>query len=116
MNQITKFSSITDGQLIIGDKQIEFPYPIAEMLEFSEIIVVRFEVPPKSGLNENVFGVNYDGEVVWQIPQQIHVREDSPYTSINRENYNEVGCYNWDATLYIVNSMTGKVVGKEFLK
>lgn len=47
MNQTTKLSSTNDRQLMIGDKPIEFPYPVAEMLEFPETIVVRLEVPPK---------------------------------------------------------------------
>jgi hypothetical protein len=116
MNQITKLSSTNDRQIVIGDKPVEFPHPVAEMLEFPETVVVRLEVPPKSGLNENVFGINYNGKLVWQIPQQEHIREDSPYTGINREKDNKVGCYNWDATLYIVNSTTGEIVSKEFLK
>ncbi len=116
MNQFGNEPVIENGQLIITGKQVPFQYPIAEMLNFPEVIVVRLEVPPRSRFNENIFGVGYDGKVLWQIVPQQHIREDSPYTGINYEPDNKAGCYNWDSTLYIIEPETGKVIDKQFLK
>jgi hypothetical protein len=116
MSQNINTPLIKNDEISIGGKKVGFSYPIAQMLEFPEVIVIRLEVPPDSRFNENVFGIDYDGKTLWQIPPQQHIREDSPYTNINYEQDDKAGCYNWDSTLYIVEPRTGKIIDKHFLK
>jgi len=116
MSQTTSQYNIVDGRLVLSNgREVSFPYPVAESLNFPHAIVVRLDVPPKAHFNENVFGISYDGKILWQVLPQQHVREESPYTSISYEG-SKAGLYNWDATLYVVEPTTGKVVDKQFLK
>lgn len=116
MNKIKNQYKIEQNKLITANGQIiNFDYPIAETLDFPEVIIARLNIPPKANFNENVFGISYEGKILWQILPQQHLDDDSPYTGMNYENGN-AGLYNWDATLYIVNPLTGQVITKQFVK
>lgn len=116
MNKTASEYKIEDNKLILtSGKIVSFKYPIRETLNFSEIIIVLLNVPPKANFNENVYGVSYNGKVLWQVLPQRHLSSDSPYTGMNYEG-NKAGLYNWDSTLYIVEPKTGQVINKRFVK
>jgi len=116
MNQTLKTYKVLGNTLIFqsGGKVI-FDYPIGETLDFQDAIVVRLELPLGVIFNENVFGLSYDGKVLWQISKQKHIEEDSPYTQLSYQN-DKAGLYNWDASLYIAEPVTGEVIEERFLK
>lgn len=107
---------IKKGELVLkGGKIVSFNYPVRETLNFPEVIIVLLDVPPKANFNENVYGVSYDGKVLWQVSPYRHLGSDSPYTGINYES-DKAGLYNWDSTLYVVEPETGQLINKRFVK
>jgi len=104
---------ITNGKI---KKEVEFPSPIKQIEKFEQVIIVR--IYPKTTttfLNENIFGVSYDGKILWQIEVVSHVHVDSPYTWIGRKD-SLLEAYNWDGTLYIVDPNNGKIIDERFIK
>ena len=97
------------------EKRIKFPHPIAEVLEFQNIAIVMLAPKLKSAFNENVYGVDYKGNILWQIQQRKYVYEDSPYTGIIREGEN-VRLFNWDGAELIVDPSTGRILNEEYRK
>ena len=73
----------------------EFPYPTLKSVNLKNIEIVVLDVPTKAMFNENVFGVDSTGRVIWQIQTVPHVRADSPYTNIEIHEANIVA-YNFD--------------------
>lgn len=106
-----------DGCKIIleSGKVVGFKFPIAETLVFEEGIVVMLDVPPKSGFNENVYGINFDGQILWQIAARKYVYDDSPYTGIGYKN-GMAALYNWDGLESVVDPKTGKVLEEDYRK
>lgn len=96
-------------------KRVKFPYDVAQVLDFSNVFVVRIESPLKSRFNENVYGVSYDGKILWQVGPRKYVYEDSPYTGMIKED-EKVKLFNWDGTELLVNPMTGRVLKEEYGK
>jgi len=94
---------------------VAFPWPLAEVIEFGRIYVVRLEPDPGSRFNENVFGVTTDGTVIWTIEQRKHVYVDSPYTSVIRKD-NRVKLFNWDGDELLVDPKSGAVVAERYGK
>ena len=109
-----------DNILIIqNEERVTFSYPIGMIFETCGILLVVLDVPPKQSMQENIFAVSKEGEVLWQI-------EHSPKTgtaSINR--YTAIGdssiqgivvAWNWNCTNFYVDVKTGKIVDTEFTK
>ncbi|WP_375055094.1 hypothetical protein [Zobellella sp. DQSA1] len=88
---------------------VSFQWPIAQVVSFSDILVVRIEPDPGSCFNENVFGVNKDGSIVWTIEKIKHVYDDSPYTSIVAKDDN-IKLFNWDGDELLVEPKSGRII------
>lgn len=93
----------------------EFPYPTLKSVNLRNIEIVVLDVPPKAMFNENVFGVDSTGRVIWQIQTVPHVRADSPYTNIEIDEASIVA-YNFDGQALRLDAATGGVIAKEFHK
>jgi hypothetical protein len=116
--------------LFYGNKQIcEFEYHINATLEHGEICFVLLE--PEE--NENVYCVNYKGELKWKIfpDKGIHEIIKMNTTSLfEGKKYYESKCpymemeligndlrlYNWCGFSMIVNIKNGKIIKTDFVK
>ncbi|MDQ3323476.1 MAG: hypothetical protein M3525_13755 [Acidobacteriota bacterium] len=116
MNQTSNTYDVLDNKIIFQNgEEVTFDYPIGETLDFKDAIVLRLKLPSGVIFNENVFGLSHNGKILWQISKQKHIDDDSPYTQLSYQN-NKAGLYNWDASLYIIEPTTGKVIEERFLK
>jgi hypothetical protein len=111
--------TIKDRQIYFADgKVVDFDHSIAEVVEFDDVLVVRLKIPPKIVYNENVFGLDFRGEILWKVEPIKHVTEDSSYVGIKKrgERSDTVFLYNWDGKRLEVDSRTGNVIGRDWLK
>ena len=68
----------------------ELPFPVGDTIDFENLRVVSLDVPVGQRLNENVFGVDRQGRILWQIAA-LFSDEDSPYVGLIRRGANVVG-------------------------
>ncbi len=92
-----------------------FKYPIDEIKICEKIVIVRLDIPPKVILNENVYGISENGELLWQIEKLDHIYEDSPYTGMTLKE-GKLILYNWDGLEVNIDPKTGKVISKSYGK
>lgn len=92
-----------------GNYKVDFPYPVAETVIFSDVVIVRVEPPVGIIFNENIFGISLTGDLLWQIKTLKHVYGDSPYTSV-KEVVSGIKLSNWDGDDVIVNPKTGSIL------
>ncbi len=109
-----------DGKRIVistpnSVKYVQFSFDVKQVETFSDLLVVRLKIPVGTTYNENVFGVSYDGKILWQIEKLKYVYTDSPFTGMGREGDNIKLC-NWDGTDLIVNPQTGEIISKGWSK
>ena len=109
--------SVMDNILKIkaSGTDVSFQWPIAEVVAFDNILVVRLEPEPDTCFNENVFGVVENGCISWTIEKRKHVYDDSPYTSIVAKNEN-IKLFNWDGDELLVNPKNGKIISVLYRK
>lgn len=90
-------------------RETNFNWPIVQVLQVAEVLIVRVE--PKTGAcdNQNVFGVGADARVLWQVAQRQHIYDDSPYTGLSIVG-EDVLLSNWDGTDLLVHPITGEVL------
>ena len=112
-----KAISIVDGVIKIGGKEVELQWPIVQALKHHGLIIVRVEPPVGEIFNRNIFGLDADGEVVWQIEESPHGGGiDRPYMNILINENDELIASNWNGIDYIVSLDNGSVQVKTFNK
>lgn len=121
--KVIKVVKVKDNELIVEDRVIKtFDYRIREIECYDRVIVVLLDdyiVP----FNENVFGVDYEGKILWQIPKDAFIQEEGtriPYNNLGRNDDKTIWVENlnvgrkgkeiYDATALLVEAYTGKVI------
>jgi len=92
-----------------SERKTSFDWPVVEVLQVANTVVVRTEPQPGSCDNQNVFGVASDGTIQWQVGPQRHIYDDSPYTGITLID-DGIKLSNWDGTELVVDATTGDVL------
>lgn len=103
---------IRDNVVILPNgKEVRFEHAVAQTVDFPDAVVIRLKIPSGANLNENVFGISIEGQLLWQIAKEEHVYSQSPYTGMTREGDN-VRLFNWDGLELVVHPRTGKIVSR----
>lgn len=108
--------SLTNGNIKMNGKTLSFKFDIAEYIELKGVVVVRLKIPTDVVFNENIFGVDTDGKIIWQIARKEFMHNNSPYTNIKRINDHKVNLSNWDGTQVLIDSSTGKILDEKWVK
>lgn len=103
---------------LASGKKVEFEYPIYKAVEIGDVIVVCLGIPVDRQFNENVFAVDRDGRVLWQVNPVTPIKPISKgggYVGIGNAA-GLVRLFNWDGMVYDVDPNTGVVVSSYFGK
>ena len=93
-------------------KKYKFKAAIAETLEFEDAIVIRLAAGHLA-TTDNIFGLDYSGRLLWQLPHPRTFEGRTPYVSLFRKGgYLEV--LNWDGHVMTVHPKTGTVLSEDF--
>lgn len=112
---------ISDGRLMIcaggASIPVDLPHPVREILFSLKVCIVRLEAPPGRIFNENVFGLDQAGEIIWTIEAARHVYPDSPYTEIHLDaDPRFVWASTWDGAKRKIDVASGRTVAAQFAK
>lgn len=107
--------SFSDKKLSIEDKVVIFDFPIVEIIETKEGVVVRIKSFNEVSFN-NIYFVNYEGMLKWRI----HIPGSKPddkyyYTGMELEG-DDLGVGEWGGYSGKVNLKNGEVFDWEFTK
>ena len=101
-----------------GKSQV-FVHSIEEYKVHRGMVFVLLTSPAKEVFNENVYALNEQGEIVWQIEKMAcpDGLKDCPFTGINIEpKTGNLWLYNWSGYLYTVVPETGQILDRVFTK
>ncbi len=108
---------MNDGVLIVQGKEIKLPYPAVQALDYQGLIVVRVDPEVGQIFNRNVFALDANGGVKWQITESPHGTEvDKPYTYITISEDNQLIAGNWNGVDYAVTLDDGSITPISFIK
>lgn|SRR5690554_5752998 len=108
--------NLNDGEIEVNGKKISFNFDVVEYIELESVIVIRLKIPTNVIFNENVFGLNKDGKIIWQIEQKKFMYENSPYTNMKKINNYKVNLSNWDGTQILINPINGNILDEKWVK
>src|SRR5579864_3982222 len=92
-------------------KRHQFATEIVEALDFEEAIVVRL-ASAQPVVSQNIFGLDYQGNLMWKIPSARSFDARSPYISLSR-NGSFVEAVNWDGHIVTLHPKLGYIVSEE---
>lgn len=95
---------------------ISFEQKISDFIVF-DMPVVLIESSENSPSYRNIFCVDKQGSILWQIDKEIEnsIGIKTPYTSIYREN-KQLKAYNRAGYEVVINPLNGKVSEIDFIK
>jgi len=89
-----------------------FKAEIAETMEFEDCIVVRLAAGSLAMI-QNIFGLDYNGNLLWKIPTPKSFDARNPYVSLFRkEGYLEV--MNWDGHVVTLHPKQGSILSESY--
>ena len=104
---------ISGKQLQISEgATLAFEYPICEVVEVGDVMIVLLEVPPHESMIDNVFGVSKAGQIIWQIEPIPGATADpvNCYTGIFPREEGRVMLNDWAGIGVEIEPRTGKVI------
>ena len=107
-NPKTKMSK----QLIINGKSIyNFDYDIDMYFILENKVIVLLDVlAKKSKINENVYCVDMDGNLIWQMEYISRLTADSPIVGMRLENKNALKVFDWSGEYFFLDVNNGKII------
>ena len=106
---------IIDGtklRLLKNKKELSFDFTIRTVLHIENVYIVLLLIPSGVNYERNVFGINNDGVILWQVdalPFYPGGSKNCHYSKIHNEN-NKLTLLNWCSFYFIVDPYTGKVL------
>lgn len=94
----------------------EFDFPIKEFISLKHGIAILLHGDYYKNNNENIFFIDYEGKIVWQIPPIKYIYNTSPYVGLTKENEESFWATNWDGTTILIDTLTGKIVRNEWAR
>lgn len=114
-----KIEIIGNCLILPNGKSQAFENAISEYIVHRGMIFILLERNPPKVYNENVFALDQNGNIIWQIEKMkcLGGANTCPFTGINVDK--ETGnllLYNWSGFLYTVVPETGEILGTLFTK
>ena len=107
--------SVRDNILQVGTGEITFPYRIWQAKELFGLLIVVLAIPPDSSDIDNIFAVNQQCEIVWQIQSRYALDKsclDEPYTCVSVRG-DCLMAVSYFGKRYLVNPETGTIIGRD---
>lgn len=100
---------INNNFIKIDDIEIKFEAPIAEYVEYKDLVIVVLDY--KSQILRNIYAINrLDGGIKWQVEgTSNYVNNPVPFTVI-RIIDNELVTADWSSWRYVLDPYSGKII------
>jgi outer membrane protein assembly factor BamB len=93
-------------------KRFVFSGEIAEILDFEGSVVVRLD-ENRTTVIQNIYGLDYKGNLLWQLPCPVSFCAANPYVRVSR-NGGFVDAVNWDGHVLTVHPKAGRILREDF--
>jgi len=103
-----------EGNAVVftNGRRKQFDNAIADAVDFDEVLVVRL-MPEPFRTNENVYGLDYKGNVLWQIPERPQIQGLSPYVGLWRKDTGYIEAFNWNGYTIVLDPKMGSIMTEQ---
>lgn len=108
----------SNRDLIIDHKVIGFENNIHEVKIINDVILVLLNIPVGDNTLDNLYGVNFNGDILWRIKEPSSELAGSlrfPYVGISL-NKNKMGVVDFYGRRFFVDEKNGEILGKDIVK
>lgn len=107
---------VINNRLIFNNSEIKLPFPVKKYLILNNIIIIMLGHPSNKVYNENIYALNEDGIVLWQIEPRDYLQTESRYVNIVNIGDGFIQANGWDSVIVKVNILNGKIISEEWVK
>jgi hypothetical protein len=103
---------INNNELIFDNGEaVSFDFSIAQAKDVEGVIVVILGVPASEVMTENVFGISYEGKIIWQIERTPATATNpiNSYIGLRKGGTGKVILHNWNEVATVVDTKTGRI-------
>jgi hypothetical protein len=106
-------SWIVKGNELKMTKKVDFVFPIKEVLEMDKGVLVVLNVPADESMTENVYFVDNNAEIKWQIAPSLATSRDpvNRYIGALEISPSRLLISNWNGIAVEVDAEIGAVIG-----
>jgi len=106
---------VDDGCLFIDGEAVRLPFPVVEAIGIDAAVAVRVDVPTGQAFNRNVYLIDAERRILWQIDESPHGTEaDKPFMNIWMADDEALMAGNWNGIDYVVDISSGRLSVKAF--
>ena len=84
---------------------------VMRKIQIDQDFIVLLETDPGLLLNENIFRIRFDGDIVWQISVTRYIYDESPYVEVNL-NGDILWAFNSDSSRVDIDVESGRILRK----
>jgi len=107
--------AVRNNSLIINGKVVNFQYEIDNVKECGNLLIVLVDIPSNVQAVNNVYAVNENGQIVWQIEDAgsvYSIQNDVPYVGTRITETSQLVVTNFNGVTFTVEPVSGKIIGK----
>ena len=101
--------------LYLNGKELSFKFRVKNVLKFQTVIVVLLEVEPGNVENRNIYGLDFQGNRMWQVADISYKGQDSPFTAIRNVD-GLLRASNWNDAVLMIDPVTGEILKKKYIR
>jgi outer membrane protein assembly factor BamB len=107
---------INGSKVNIDGEVVSLPGDVADIIEFDNLIVIRYETEGKDPDSDNIWAIDYDGHLVWKAqPVEAPTNDVNTYVKI-RAVKGELLASDWKGMEYKLNLDSGNPIESTFRK
>lgn len=98
----------------INGKQVCFENTVDTLIKFPQCFVVLLmdnHIP-----DNNVVGINYKGDIIWNISQLIKLPYPEAYISLGKESETSFSVVSYSGVKFVVDTRTQEIISKSITK
>lgn len=110
MAQKIKFE---DKTVFFKTQPVVFNFPIGEVLERENIVIVRLNIPKDNPTRKNIFALDYNAKFLWQVQPMKEVEpslEESRYLAMKDSPNGNITATDSNGYMFEINPQDGKIV------
>jgi hypothetical protein len=85
---------------------VRFSFPIGDLIETEQAIVVCLVVPEGKSCSENVYAIDHDGNLLWRVKPRTFEGRSGPYVALSSQG-NFIRLHGRDGRRYDLDPRTG---------
>ena len=102
-----------DKTVFFKTQPVVFNFPIGDVIEKEDIVIVRLNIPPDNPTRKNIFALDYNAQFIWQVQAMKEAEptlEESRYVAMREYYDGNIKATDSNGFSFDISSKDGKII------